>query len=85
MFDDNLEPIFGKDPLFKDIVEKLFQAYTGDRIYGDDPSGPAAFDNGKATYNWTSFYDLKRLNGKATAPGASRTAQALPVGRHRDS
>ena len=80
MFDDNLEPIFGKDPLFKDIVEKLFQAYTGDRIYGDDPSGPAAFDNGKATYNWTSFYDLKRLNGKATAAGCQSNCPSITGG-----
>ncbi len=80
MFDDNLEPIFGKDPLFKEIVGKLFQAYTGDRIYGEDPSGPTAFDNGKATYNWTSFYDLKRLNGKATAAGCLSNCPAIAGG-----
>jgi multiple sugar transport system substrate-binding protein len=80
MFDDNLEPTFGKDPLFKEIVQKLFQAYTGDRIYGDDPSGATAFDNGKATYTWTSFYDLKRLNGKATAAGCLSNCPSIAGG-----
>jgi ABC-type glycerol-3-phosphate transport system substrate-binding protein len=69
MFDEELQPIFGKDQLFKDVVEKLYQNYSGDRIFGEDPGGPTAFDNGKSTYTWTSFYDLKRLNGLAQATG----------------
>jgi multiple sugar transport system substrate-binding protein len=70
MFDDDLQPIFGRDTLFKDILERLYQAYTGDQIYGLDPGGATAFDNGKATFNWGSFYDLKRLNGMAQATGS---------------
>jgi multiple sugar transport system substrate-binding protein len=70
MFDDDLQPIFGKDQLFKDTVEKLYQAYSGDKIFGNDPGGNTAFDNGKATYSWGSFYDLKRLNGLAQATGS---------------
>jgi multiple sugar transport system substrate-binding protein len=70
MFDDELQPIFGKDTLFKDVVEKLYQAYSGDKIFGNDPGGPTAFDNGKAVYSWGSFYDLKRLNGMAQATGS---------------
>lgn len=69
MFNDNLQATFGKDQLFKDILEQLRQAYTGDQIYGDDPGGKAAFDNGLATFTWTSFYDLKRMNGMAQATG----------------
>jgi ABC-type glycerol-3-phosphate transport system substrate-binding protein len=70
MFDDDLQPIFGKDTLFKDTVEKLYQAYSGDKIFGNDPGGATAFDNGKAAYSWGSFYDLKRLNGLAQATGS---------------
>ncbi|MDQ3702392.1 MAG: ABC transporter substrate-binding protein, partial [Chloroflexota bacterium] len=70
MFDEDMQPIFGKDALFKDIIDKMYQAYTGDQIYGLDGGGPTAFDNGKATFNWGSFYDLKRLNGLAQATGS---------------
>ena len=73
MFDDDLQPVFGKDALFKDMVDKLYQAYTGDKIFGVDPTVQAAFDNGKSSFTWTSFYDLKRLNGQAT--GAVAGAQ----------
>lgn len=70
MFDDDLQPIFGKDVLFKDILDKMYQAYTGDQIFGLDAGGATAFDNGKAVYSWGSFYDLKRLNGLAQATGS---------------
>lgn len=70
MFDDDMQPIFGKDSLFKDILDKLYQAYSGDQIFGLDSGGATAFDNGKATYSWGSFYDLKRLNGLAQATGS---------------
>ena len=70
MFDDDLQPIFGKDALYKEVLDKLYGAYTGDRVYGVDPSLQFPFDNGKATFSWTSFYDLKRLNGKAEATGS---------------
>ncbi|MDQ3699607.1 MAG: extracellular solute-binding protein, partial [Chloroflexota bacterium] len=70
MFDEEMQPIFGKDALFKDIIDKMYQAYTGDQIYGLDSGGATAFDNGKATFNWGSFYDLKRLNGLAQATGS---------------
>ena len=70
MFDDDLQPIFGKDVLFKDILDKMYQAYTGDQIFGLDSGGATAFDNGKAVYSWGSFYDLKRLNGLAQATGS---------------
>jgi multiple sugar transport system substrate-binding protein len=69
MFDENLEPIFGKDALYKDIVEKVYQAYSGDRIYGVDANNQFPFDNGKSSFHWTSFYDLKRLNGQAINVG----------------
>lgn len=69
MFDDSLEPIFGKDALFKDMADKLFNAYQGDKIFGSDPNVPAPFDNGHASFSWTAFYDLKRLNGLAQATG----------------
>jgi multiple sugar transport system substrate-binding protein len=70
MFDEDLQPTFGKDALFKDILDKLYQGYTGDQIFGNDAGGPTAFDNGKAAYSWGSFYDLKRLNGLAQATGS---------------
>lgn len=70
MFDDDLQPIFGKDAQFKDIVDKMYRAYTGDQIFGLDSGGPTAFDNGKAAFSWGSFYDLKRLNGLAQATGS---------------
>lgn len=70
MFDEELQPIFGKDVLFKDMLDKLYQAYTGDKIFGEDPSVQAAFDNGKSTFTWTSFYDLKRMNNMAQATGS---------------
>ena len=31
MFDEDLQPTFGKDALFKDILDKLYQGYTGDQ------------------------------------------------------
>ena len=42
MFDEDLQPIFGKDALFKDMVDKLYQGYTGDQIFGIDAGGPTA-------------------------------------------
>jgi multiple sugar transport system substrate-binding protein len=81
MFDDDLQPIFGKDPLFKDMVERLFQMYTGDKIFGSDPTVQAPFDNGKSSFSWTSFYDLKRLNGKATGAVAGGQAGGAAAGQ----
>jgi multiple sugar transport system substrate-binding protein len=69
LFDENHEPLFGRDPLYKDIVEKLFQATSGDRIFGTDSGVQFAFDNGHSSFAWTSFYDLKRLNGQAMNVG----------------
>jgi len=69
MFDDDLQPIFGKDALYKDILDKLYASFSGDRIYGVDTATQFPFDNGKGTFNWTSFYDLKRLNGQAINVG----------------
>ena len=80
MFDDDLQPIFGKDQLFKDMVEKMYQAYNGDGIFGNDPGGATAFDNGKSVYNWTSFYDLKRLNGMAQATGCQSNCASISGG-----
>src|SRR5918911_754151 len=37
MFDDDLQPTFGKDVLFKDMVDRLYESYTGDKIFGSDP------------------------------------------------
>lgn len=80
LFDDSHEPLFGKDPLYKDIVEKLYQATSGDRIFGTDSGVQFAFDNGHSSFAWTSFYDLKRLNGQAInvggQSGVSNTAGA---------
>ncbi|HET7770964.1 MAG TPA: extracellular solute-binding protein [Chloroflexota bacterium] len=70
MFDDDLQPIFGKDAQYKEVMDKLYQAASGDRIYGVDSTIQFPFDNGKSTFAWTSFYDLKRLNGKAEATGS---------------
>jgi hypothetical protein len=81
MFDEDLQPIFGKDTLFKDMVDKLYQWYTGDKIFGSDSSVAAPFDNGKTTYNWTSFYDLKRLNGQATGAVAGGQAGGAAAGQ----
>jgi ABC-type glycerol-3-phosphate transport system substrate-binding protein len=80
MFDEDLQPIFGKDQLFKDMVEKLYQNYSGDKIFGNDPGGATAFDNGKSVYNWTSFYDLKRLNGMAQATGCLSNCASIAGG-----
>ena len=80
MFNDNNEALFAKDPLYKDIVEKLFLAHTGDRIFGTDASVQFPLDNGHSSFAWTSFYDLKRLNGQAInvggQSGGSNTAGA---------
>ena len=84
MFDEDLQPTFGKDALFKDILDKLYQGYTGDQIFGNDAGGPTAFDNGKAAYSWGSFYDLKRLNGLAQATG-SQSGGAIAGGSARGS
>jgi ABC-type glycerol-3-phosphate transport system substrate-binding protein len=81
MFDEDLQPTFGRDALFKDIVDKLYQSYTGDKIFGSDPSVAAAFDNGKSSYAWTSFYDLKRLNGQATGAVAGGQAGGAAAGQ----
>jgi ABC-type glycerol-3-phosphate transport system substrate-binding protein len=80
MFDEDLQPIFGKDALFKDMIDKMYQAYTGDQIFGLDSGGPTAFDNGKSTYNWTSFYELKRYNGLAQATGCLSNCASIGAG-----
>jgi ABC-type glycerol-3-phosphate transport system substrate-binding protein len=81
MFDDDLQATFGKDVLFKDMVDKLFQAYTGDKVFGVDATVQAPFDNGKSSYTWTSFYDLKRLNGQATGAVAGGQAGGAAAGQ----
>jgi multiple sugar transport system substrate-binding protein len=81
MFDEDLRPSFGKDSLFKDIVDKLYRWYTGDKIFGVDASVAAPFDNGKSSYAWTSFYDLKRLNGRATGAVAGGQAGGAAAGQ----
>lgn len=69
LFDDDLQPTFGKDGLYKDILDKLYSAFSGDGIWGTDPNAQFPFDNGKSSFTWTSFYDLKRLNGQAINVG----------------
>jgi multiple sugar transport system substrate-binding protein len=64
-FDEQLNPLFGKDPLFREIVEWHYRAYTGDQVFGSKEGVQDAFDNGASTFTWSSFYDLKRRNGFA--------------------
>ena len=79
LFDDDLQPLFGKDQLFKDMVDKLYQSYSGDQIFGTDPSVTFPFDNGKSSFIWTSFYDLKRLNGMAINVGGQSGGTRTPA------
>ncbi len=64
-FDDQLAPLFGKDVLFRDIVEWQYRAYAGDQVFGSKDGVQDAHDNGFSTFTWGSFYDLKRKNGYA--------------------
>ncbi len=72
MFDAENAPLFGKDPLFKEVMEWHVRAYQGDKIFGSKPDVAAPFENGLSSFTWTSFYDLKRLNGQASGAVAGR-------------
>lgn len=84
VFDEKTNALFGKDPMFKQIVDWHIQAFQGDKIFGSVPDVQAPFDNGKSSFTWTSFYDLKRLNGMATGavagagqPGGGAAGQLM--------
>lgn len=64
-FDDQLNPLFGKDVLFRDIVEWHSRSFAGDQVFGSTDGVQDAHDNGFSTFTWGSFYDLKRKNGFA--------------------
>ncbi|HEV2122807.1 MAG TPA: extracellular solute-binding protein [Chloroflexota bacterium] len=72
MFDAKNNQLFGKDPLFKEIVEWHVRAFQGDGIFGAKPDVQTPFDNGQSSFTWTSFYDLKRLNGQASGATAGK-------------
>ncbi|MGH2371488.1 MAG: extracellular solute-binding protein, partial [Chloroflexota bacterium] len=62
-FDPQLNPHFGDDPLFREIVDWHYTAYAGDRIFGRQEGVQDAFANGLSTFAWSSFYALKQRNG----------------------
>jgi len=64
-FDSQLNALFGKDILFRDIVEWHYRSYAGDQVFGTKDGVQDAHDNGFSTFAWGSFYDLKRKNGFA--------------------
>ena len=72
MFNAKNEQTFGSDPLFKQLVEWHARAYQGDQIFGARDGVQDPFDNGLSSFTWTSFYDLKRLNGKASGAVAGK-------------
>ncbi|MBI3969694.1 MAG: extracellular solute-binding protein [Chloroflexi bacterium] len=72
MFDAQNNATFGKDPLFKQLVEWHVRAFQGDKIFGSQPDVQAPFENGMSSFAWTSFYDLKRLNGMASGAVAGK-------------
>jgi hypothetical protein len=72
IFDSSNTPRFGGDPVFEEIVEWHAQAYRGDQFFGSTADVQAPFDDRKTSFTWTSFSELKRLNGRASRAGAGR-------------
>ncbi|MGH2369874.1 MAG: ABC transporter substrate-binding protein, partial [Chloroflexota bacterium] len=72
MFDGQNKQLFGDDPLFKEMVDWHVRAYQGDQIFGAQQGVQAPFDNGMSSFAWTTFYDLKRLNGQASGAVAGK-------------
>jgi multiple sugar transport system substrate-binding protein len=63
MFDADQNPLFGKDPLYQEVVEWHLKSYYDWKIRGATEGVTDALMNGYCSFGWQSFYDLKYFNG----------------------
>lgn len=86
MFDADNNPLFGKDPLYQEVVEWHIRSYHDWKIRGTTGEGVAdPLMNGYCSFAWTSFYELKRFNGLTPDVKGDPTKVGIAAGSLRNA